>query len=203
MAIDWQEVARRLVSNKYQEALGREADEAGRDYWVGQLMNGQITPDQLGDRLRQIEITPTSLALQDADYASYLRGANLQESELESALAAARDRFNRNLEMQRPMYEEQRRQSEETANYNFEDRGLYRSGMRLTDIADRRTQIDRNELLQRQSATEGLAGQESDITRQIAALRRQRLEQEEAARTRLTQRDASTALTRYQTGLGL
>lgn len=201
MAIDWQEVARRYVAEAYKTNLGRDADEAGRDYWVGQLMNGTITPDQLGETLRRQEITPTSLALQDADYAAFLRGANLQESEYESALAAARDRMNRNIMQQTPMFDEQRRQSEQGVNDSWESRGMFRAGGRLTDVADRRTQIDRNELLSRQSMTDTLTGQETDITRQIAALRRQKLEQETAARQRLTSRDAQTALTRYEAGL--
>lgn len=201
MAIDWQEVARRYVAEAYKTNLGRDADEAGRDYWVGQLMNGTITPDQLGETLRRQEITPTSLALQDADYAAFLRGANLQESEYESALASARDRMNRNLTQNASMFDEQRRQSEQSVNDSWESRGLFRSGTRLVDVADKRTQVDRNQALSTQAMTDTFAAQESDVTRQIAALRRQRLEQDAAARQRLTSRDAQTALTRYEAGL--
>jgi hypothetical protein len=201
MAIDWQEVARRLVGDTYRSTLGREADEGGRDYWVGQLMNGAITPDKLADTLRQQELTPTSYALQDADYAAFLRGANLQESEYESALASARDRLNRNLSQNTAMFDEQRRQSEQGVSDSWESRGLFRSGGRLVDTAEKRTQVDRNQALAHQSMTDTYSGQESDVTRQIAALRRQKLEQETAARQRLTSRDAQTALTRYEAGL--
>ena len=202
MAIDWLQVARNLVDTSYREALQREADDAGRDYWVGELMSGRITPTDLQDRMRQVALAPLMYDMQDAEYAAYLRGAAFKESDIEGTFNRTQDRLRSQIERETPVWGVKRQQAEENANNDWESRGLFRSGGRLKDVNDRMTALGLEQQNYEAGITDKIAEAEADRSRQIAASRLNTAEQMLAARRRLSQRDAETAMTNYQVGLG-
>lgn len=202
MAIDWLQVARNLVDTSYREALQTEADEEGRNYWVGELMSGRITPTDLQDRMRQVALAPFFYDMQDAEYAAYLRGAQFKESDIEGTFNRTQDRLRAQIERQSPVWDEKRRQGVEASNTDWENRGLYRSGARLQDTSNRMRALDLEQQNFEADITDKIAEADIDRSRQLAGSRLNTAEQMLAARRRLGARDAQTALTNYEAGLG-
>ena len=202
MAIDWLQVARNMVDASYRDALQSDPDEEGRNYWVGELMAGRVTPTALQNRMREVALAPLFYDMQDAEYAAYLRGAQFKESDIEGTFNRTQDRLRAQIEREAPMWGEKQRQSQESADANWENRGLYRSGMRLNDIGDRMRMLDLERQNFESSITDKIADADIDRSRQLAESRLNTGEQMLAARRRLSARDADTALTNYQAGLG-
>jgi hypothetical protein len=200
MAIDWWNLSREYVDKMYKENLGRDADDAGREYWVSELASGRITPTQLGERLRSTEITPFTLALQDPTYAAFLRGADFEQSSYESALAAAKDRKDRTIAQKAPWYDEQRKRGLQAAATDWENRGMYRAGGRLMDESRRTTDIDQQEADWRQGLADAYGDKVSQTNQATSAITRRKMEEEQAARQRLTMRDGETAAMKLAAG---
>lgn len=188
------EQARRLglIRSAYYNYFGTsDPDQAGLQHWLNRsqaLNNDQKLIDEIayvGGAGRQPGLS--AQVLSDPEYAAWFRGMQLDESQTQSALAAARDAAMRRIGVQNSMYDTQQKQAEQNVNDNAEARGMYRSGGRLQQLNDTTTEFDRQRAAYNNSVSESLSEAERDAARQLAELRRQNAERVLATRTRMTE----------------
>lgn len=207
MAIDWNEIARRIAAEKYEQILGRKPDKASLDFWAGTLMSGQYDSDSIRRAIAAAAGLPdpgidfvevgrriNAEVMQDPVYAAFLREQGFQDSQIESQLAATKDRIERQRNLQAPMFEDQKKQAEQASNASFENRGLFRSGARLKEINEKQAQVERQRQMFEAGLTEEQIAAEQEAARKRAELGRQKTEQETAARQRLTTRAHERAM---------
>ena len=182
-----------LIRQIYYQELGRlRPDEAGAKYWAGrndlnesQLRNA-IRGSGLGANAGRSVVEPL---LADSQFAAYLRGAQFNESQIQSSLQAAQEAAARRILGQRPMYAEQIKQGGQNINSSYEAR-QNRTGVRLKDLNDQRNAVERSRLQFETGVNENKAEMERKAAQDIAAIRRQGAEEQLAARDRLTLRSA-------------
>lgn len=113
------------------------------------------------------------IAAQDPSYLAFMRGAGYSEAEVLAELARKQGALSRQLERAAPRFADELRQAGTQVEQDFTNRGLYRSGARMTDQVDAENAARRNEL----DFRAGIADQRGDLisgaTRDIADLRRQ------------------------------
>lgn len=187
MAVDREELIKRL----YYQELGRlNPDQAGLEFWTGE---GWLDDEAaLRTRLRagaglegESVVAPL---LADKTYSAFLRNMQFNESQIQSSLQAAQEAAQRRIKAQAPLYDQQRRQSALSTNRNFEARGMYRSGGRLDKLAKDDKSLDYTQRKFESGINDASAEAERQAIADIAKLRRDRAEQELAARDRLTER---------------
>ena len=176
-----------LIDRIYYQELGRvDADEAGLNYWNSQ---SQLDDEELRNNIRySAGLSGESIVaplLADSTYASFLRNMELNESQIQSSLAAAQDAAARRIASRRPQYDTQREQGAERVNSSYTSR-LNRSGKRLSDLNKNRLAIDTQQLNYEGGVADQRAQLERTAAQDIAALRRNNVSQQQAARERLT-----------------
>ena len=186
------EARRDEINRIYYQSLGRtDPDQAGLDYWMGRT-------DLTGDALRQQMIGASPMAgvnsngltasiMQDQSYASFLRGHTFNESQIQSRLAAANDAAARQISGQRPVWEQSRKVGLQGVDQNYESRGMFRSGGRLNSRNEVNANVDLQKGQFEGRINDANAQNQRDSADAIAAGRRENVEQQMAARTRLTQ----------------
>ena len=96
-------VSRQEINALYQDLFGRDAQDAGAQYWMGQVESGAIAPETLRDALIQ--------GAQGSDITAYReRGTRLQQQAAEQARLAAEERYR---QQQEASEERTRRQMEQ------------------------------------------------------------------------------------------
>jgi len=174
------------VQKAYQELLGRDPDEQGLAYWTEQLRNGALTYEGLRSQLKRTSEGTQRATLSDPTFSAFLRNQGVRESEIQSEQAALVDRIARQRNLGSLGYDLQQEQAEKGTDTSWENRGLYASGGRLAELADRRRAIDVERAKFNTSLSDEQTGSDREAAQRIAELRRQRDEQELAARQRLT-----------------
>ena len=179
-----------LINQIYYQELGRTApDQAGLDYWMGKT---DVSDDQLRDTIRaSAGISGDNInqpLMADQGYAAFLRGNQLDASQIEGARAQAVAASIARGQAQSGNWETQRRDQARSINQGFESRGMQRSGSRLRGLAESESGI-----AGRQKSFElGLAQEQARAnTGAAAAQERNRLaktEEQLKARDRLTLR---------------
>jgi hypothetical protein len=180
-----------LINKIYYQELGRlNPDQEGLDYWNQQ---SNLSDSQLRQAIREAGgMSGTSVnepLMADQDYAAFLRKMQFNESQIQSSLQAAQEAAARRIQGEKATYDTQRKQGAQNINSGYEAR-QNRSGNRLTDLGENRTQIDRSQLKFETGINESKAKMERDAAAQIAGMRRDQAEQQVAARDRLTLRSA-------------
>lgn len=193
MALSREELIRQI----YRDQLGRtEVDTPGLNYWMNsqlpdERLSGAIgfaaTQPTVDESYRSAGASPAAAYMQDPSYNLYMRQMGFNESDIQSTLAAAKDRINRNLGIGAPMYDRQRDRGVRNVGESFASRGMYRSGRRLQDQMDLVSNIDYNQARENYSARDRQAQLETQAAQQIAAGRRQLGEQQLNTGQRLTQ----------------
>lgn len=180
-----------LVRRLYYQELGRiKPDIEGWQYWA----NSGLDENTMRTRMREAAglsgKNPAEDLLADQQYNTFLRKMQFDESEIQSGLVAAKEAARRRIDAQSGLYDQQRMQGARGVDDSFEARGMYRSGGRLKSLNENRMGIDR----QQAQFESGIHSQSAEAERQaagkIAEMRRNRAEQELAARDRLTLRSA-------------
>lgn len=183
-----------LINQIYYQELGRlQADQQGLEYWNSR---SDLTDEELRRQIRggagiQGESVVAPL-MADQSYAAFLRKMQFDESAIQSSLQAAQEAAARRIQGQKATYDFQRQKGAEGIDRSYESR-QNRSGRRLTDLAENRTQIDRSQLQFETGVNEQKAAMEREAATQIADMRRTNAEEQLAARDRLTQRSATLA----------
>ena len=84
-------VSREEVNALYQDLFGRDAQDAGAEYWMSQVESGAVAPETLRDTLIQ--------SAQGSDITAYReRGTRLQQQAAEQARLAAEERYRQQQE---------------------------------------------------------------------------------------------------------
>ena len=84
-------VSREEINALYQDLFGRDAQDAGAQYWMSQVESGAIAPETLRDTLIQ--------SAQGSDITAYReRGTRLQQQAAEQARLAAEERYRQQQE---------------------------------------------------------------------------------------------------------
>lgn len=130
--------------------------------------------------------------MQDTGFAAFMRQMGFDATEIENSFLATKEELKAQRMKQMPLFADQAMKEEERVNQSAEASGMFRSGQRLADVSDAVTQVDvrRQDFLDGLRETRRTAREEKN--RGLAALERERAEQEIAAAERLTQRDAQT-----------
>ena len=116
-------------------------------------------------------------AAADPAYLAYLRSIGVQESELQNVAALRVNSLTRQLGRELPAYAEQRDRAVRQVGESFEDRGVYRSGMRQVRQADAGREVDRARNNFEAGIRDQISGTYATGAADIAALRRQLAEQ--------------------------
>lgn len=130
--------------------------------------------------------------MQDPAYAAFMRQMGFDESEIESNLTALKASYDRQIVRQTPIFADQRLKAETAANRSADNRGLFRSGQRLFDVADRQSQVDLTEEQFRTGIQDSKLEASVDRDKKLNTLERMRQEEAVSARDRLTSEDAQT-----------
>lgn len=130
--------------------------------------------------------------LEDPSYAAFDRQFDYNRSKIQSDFIALKDRLKRDLQRQEGVYQDQTRQGLEGIDQSMENRGLFRSGQRGIKRGELQNRIA--DQRQRFIDSQGETREEARRTKRegIADLKRRRAEERLGARTRLTDRDATT-----------
>jgi len=194
MATPWEtEQARRkaLIEQIYYQELGRsDVDAEGMKYWMDQA-HTLNNDSKLRDYIRSAAgVTGPAVnpdLTKDQTYAAYLRQMQFDEAGIQTSLDRARTNAQAAIAAQSPLFDQQRAQAQDNVNDSFESRGMFRSGGRLAAGAESRNAIDTNQRQFETGQNQSIADAEFSASQDIASLRRQKAEQEVAARNRLTQ----------------
>lgn len=113
------------------------------------------------------------VASQDPEYLAFMRGAGYSEAEVLAELARKQGSLQRQLERSAPRFADELRTAEQGVEQDFTNRGLYRSGARMSKQVDVGNVVRRNE----QEFRFGIADQQGDMNsaamRDLADQRRQ------------------------------
>lgn len=116
-------------------------------------------------------------AAADPAYLAYLRAIGVQESELGNVAALRVNSLTRQLGRGLPGYAEQRERAVRQTGEGFEDRGVFRSGLRQVRQADAGREVDRARNDFEAGIRDQISGTYATSASDIAALRRQLAEQ--------------------------
>jgi hypothetical protein len=133
----------------------------------------------------------------DPEFAASLRGFGLSESQINSTHDFQTTAVNNRIAELSDIYGNQTEKAAEGINTSAEQRGMFRGGKRLTDLAESADDIDAA-----RSSTENSMIRERDVldldkTNELADLARKKAEQEAAARGRLGDAEVDRYLTEY------
>ena len=131
-------VSREEINALYQDLFGRDAQDAGAEYWMSQVESGAVAPETLRDTLIQ--------SAQGSDITAYReRGTRLQQQAAEQARLAAEER-----------YRQQQEAAEERAQRQMEQQRALAEQARLEQRAQldmlRQQQEQQNQFFQTLSA---------------------------------------------------
>jgi len=191
-----QELAQSEVKFKAQQRPGDldPANDTGMFYQgpAGQMGNDNF--DDKGAPKAKIPGMPKWKAelYEDPAYAAFDRNFEYNRSKVQDSFINLKNRLKRDLLRQDTRYDQQRVEGERGIDRSMENRGLYRSGQRHVGIGRMNNKIDfeREHFISGQ----GEAREEGRRAKQdaIGSLKRQRAEERINARSRLTDRDATT-----------
>jgi hypothetical protein len=120
-----------------------------------------------------VPINLDPVASQDPEYLAFMRGAGYSEAEVLAELARKQGSLQRQLERSAPRFADELRTAEQGVEQDFTNRGLYRSGARMSKQVDVGNVVRRNE----QEFRFGIADQQGDMNsaamRDLADQRRQ------------------------------
>jgi len=194
MAFD--EARRDEINRIYYEKLGRtDPDQEGLDYWMGrddlsldQLQRAIVANSPMADKLGVEDGgNLNSALLADQGYSAFLRNMNFDESQIQSSLMAAKRAAEARITGAKAGYNRQREQGTRGIQNSYEQR-QNRAGKRLVDIGRNTADITR----QQNTFETGINAAKAEMVRNsaqaIAKGRRNNVEEQMAARDRLTQR---------------
>jgi len=194
MAFD--EARRDEINRIYYEKLGRtDPDQEGLDYWMGrddlsldQLQRAIVANSPMADKLGVEDGgNLNSALLADQGYSAFLRNMNFDESQIQSSLMAAKRAAEARITGAKAGYNRQREQGTRGIQNSYEQR-QNRAGKRLVDIGRNTADITR----QQDTFETGINAAKAEMVRNsaqaIAKGRRNNVEEQMAARDRLTQR---------------
>ncbi len=133
-----------------------------------------------------------SEVLQDPTYAAFERQFEYNRGKLGSDFVALKDKLKRDLQRQEGIYDQQRIQGHRGIDESMDNRGIFRSGQRHVERGQLSNRID--DTRQRFIDSQGETREEGRRAKRegISSLKRQRAEERVNARSRLTDRDATT-----------
>ncbi len=177
----------------YRELYKRDPRPDELAYWRGVQKSQSMDPSRLVDTIRfsAAQSEPGRAAQQDImkddQYSAFLRRMQFDESQIESNLAAQREAIQRQQGIRAGEFDWQRFQSNQAIDRDFQNRGLHLAGRRVQDREQASATITQNQLQYENEQSERQAALARDAATRIADGRRERQEQELAARRRLTQ----------------
>ncbi len=184
----------------YRELYKRDPRPDELAYWRGIQSTRGMEPSQLVDTIRysasqaaaaQGGTSETATAdvdvMKDDQYTAFLRRMQFDESQIESNLAAQRESIQRQQKIRAGEFDWQRHQSNQAIDRDFANRGLYGAGRRVQDREQAEATINQTQLQYETEQSERQAALQRDAANRIASGRREKQEQELAARRRLTQ----------------
>ena len=130
--------------------------------------------------------------LQDPTYAAFERQFEYNRSKIGSDFIALKERLKRDAERYDVKHRMDRRDGLQGINKSMENRGLYRSGQRHTERGDLKNRFSMNRQNFRDEQGERREEARRNKREGIADLKRDRAEERLDARSRLTDRDATT-----------
>lgn len=131
--------------------------------------------------------------MQDPAYLLWLREQTRQLSDIEGERNIFQDRLRADQGMQHSVYAQQKDQAEEGINTASQNRGMFRSGKRLSDIYESNREIERQKRRYDLDVSRQIADRQRQASMDIAALERRDAEEQLLARERISARDAETA----------
>lgn len=190
------EFRRRQLEQLYTQTLGRPADPGGLAHFLKEMEGGATLEDVRKGMMRSPEFNASgAVPMMDPAYAAFARKADLEESTIESNTQARRESVNRAMQLQKGRYDMQREDVADRYDRDFESRGMYRAGERLARTAKDQNRVSYDQNLYEHGQREQLSAYETNAAQQLAQSRRQRGEEQIAARGRLTQRATERAYT--------
>jgi len=178
IGVDWNDPAYRPTGDYGAPGSRTAAQQAGLMAELGDILNrAQNLP------------SPTVDIMQDPAYVAFLSSMGLQESDIQGNLALARQGYQQRYQEALPGYEDARKTSTRNIGLNHENRGMYKSGVRLRDQAESAARIDSQQASALGHMTRGIAEQERQASSSSNELRRRNALEEILARERLSQRD--------------
>jgi len=194
MAFD--EARRDEINRIYYEKLGRtDPDQEGLDYWMGrddlsldQLQRAIVANSPMADKLGVEDGGNLNAALlADQGYSAFLRNMNFDESQIQSSLMAAKRAAEARITGAKAGYNRQREQGTRGIQNSYEQR-QNRAGKRLVDIGRNTADITRQQNTFETGINDAKAEMVRNSAQAIAKGRRNNVEEQMAARDRLTQR---------------
>jgi len=137
---------------------------------------------------------PNATLLQDPAYSAFLRRQGFDESEIQSTLAANKEALGRRILQAQPGRQIRREDAQRGINQDFENRGLLRSSSRLAAQARADQKLDLEKTQFETGIREEQAGLEREAASRLAAGRRRQVEEGEAARYRISQRNIGASV---------
>lgn len=134
------------------------------------------------------------MAAQDPTQLAYLRALGFEEQQATANAEVAQGQVEDRVAFQRPIIEEEGRQTLRGISQGHEARGVFRSGQHETALAERRARtMQQVGGLEMEGAHE-IAGIQMGLATELAALRRQQQERELAGLQQSALRDAMAGL---------
>lgn len=115
-------------------------------------------------------------AAADPSYLAYLRGAGIEESELNNVLGTRVGALTRSIGRELPAYADKRAEAIESAGNAAESRGFYRSGQRMTDQFRAGRDVDRERMNFEATTRDQIAELYSTNALDVARIRRELIE---------------------------
>jgi hypothetical protein len=144
-----------------------------------------------------LTLTPAS----DPAYLAFLRSSGVQESQTQAEAQRRISQLQRGLARRAPGYAEDSRLAQRNIGEDFEGRGLYDSGRRMTDQADAAAAVGRRQAEDAAQTGDSISDTSVDAATTIARLRRDRAEQELQSRTRIGLTDRYNGVSGFVRGL--
>jgi len=136
----------------------------------------------------------------DPEFVAQLRGFGLSEEQIRATNDFQATALNNRLASLGDVYGEQRKQAAQGINISSENRGMFRSGGRLKQLAESEGATNHAQTAAEDSLNTQIDSLGLDMANQLANVQRQRSEAEAAARGRLSAREYDTAVQTYEAG---
>lgn len=137
----------------------------------------------------------------DPAYLAFLRASGVQEAEASAEADTRISQLRRGLNRRAVGYQEDARLTNRAVGEDYENRGLYESGRRVSDQADAAAMIGRQRLDDEETTGDQISNTTNAAASTIARLRRQRAEEELNSRTRIGLSDRHNGITGFVRGL--
>lgn len=165
-------------------AMAQFQKSQGRDVNFG--LTGD--PNQwsgLNAALAQRAPEATNPAMQDPAYAAYLRTMGVQQANITNEIQNRTEAVQRAINRNAAGFEQQKDTGVNQVGLNFEDRGLYNSGVRQQEQGKTAAGVDYSRQQSEANQTDALSAANQQSEGSLATLAQQRVDQERAARDRI------------------